>query len=142
MKLATIIITLLLIGGFVTGMSTFYGALSTSYGMNSTNFSTMVRSEEISTNIETQMQTMKAAEQNQTIVTQVLTALSAPLNLAYGAFNAGMIVLQAPIYFDTMITDLMIATGAPIWVKTMAYGIISVIVLFAIIGFLTGRDVS
>jgi len=140
MKLATILITLLLIGGFVTGFAGFYGALATQYGMSSKNFTTMVQSEEIAERINTTMQTMETAEQEKGIVSQVIAVVSAPLNLLYGAFNSGMLVLQTPTYFGNILNDLMGLTNIPFWVQTMVYGIITVIVLFAIITFLTGRE--
>jgi len=139
MKLSAILITLLLIGGFVTGFASFYGGLSSQYSKSSKNFTTMVQSEEIYERINTSMQTMKQAEQNNTIVTQIVAVVSAPLNLLYGAFNAGMLVLQTPTYFGNILTDLMTLTNIPSWIQTMVYGIITVIVLFAIIEFVTGR---
>jgi len=140
MKLAEILITLLLIGGFVTGFAGFYGGLASQYSKSSTNFTTMVQSEQIAERINSTMQTMEQAEQEKGIISQVVAVVSAPLNLLYGAFNAGMLVLQTPTYFGNIINDLMVVSGIPFWVQTMVYGIITVIVLFAIIQFLTGRE--
>jgi hypothetical protein len=142
MKLATILITLLLIGGFVTGFAGFYGALATQYSKSSHNFTTIVQSEEIAERVNTSMQTMKEAEQNKTIVSEIVAVVSAPLNLLYGAFNVGMLILQTPIYFYNIVNDLMVATDAPFWLQTMLFGIIGVIVLFAVVEFLTGRQTT
>lgn len=144
MRLSQILIVLLLVGGFTTGIAGFYGGLATQYGKTSTNFSTMSQSEAIASDINASMQIMKAAEQNRTIVSQIVAVVSAPLNLLFGAYNAGMIIMRTPAYFSSILSDIIVAIpgtgGVGGWVWIMVYGILSVIVLAAIIQFITGRE--
>ena len=138
MKLSTILITLLLIGGFVSGYSGFYGALMAQYGNTSTNFSSLDQSANVTSKISSGMGIMGAA-QGDTIESTSYTGALAPLNLVFAAYNAGMLVLSTPNMFYNIIADLWGVMDMPLWVKTMLYGIIGVIVLFSIVEFITGR---
>lgn len=66
--------------------------------------------------------------------------LDAPTNLAFGVYDSIMLILQVPSFFLGIISDMMSVWDIPVWVQTMAYGIITVVVLFAIFSFITGRE--
>lgn len=141
MKLATILITLLLIGGFVTGFGGFLGALAGEYGTSTEGFEALNTSagwyQELQNDTSSMYGTMNES-QSQGFDTSSLDAWS-PTNLVFGAYNAAMLVIQAPAYFMQIIYDLGSAVGVPGWFITMLYAIVSVTVIFALIGFLTGR---
>lgn len=139
MKLAPILITLLLIGGFITGINSFYGAMMTKYSMadgSPTSTTTLNITNQTYENVESMMG--EVGSQNRTVDIGV-SILEGPANLIFGAYNAIMLMLKTPSFFLAIFSDLIGIPGIPWWVQTMVYGIVSVIILFAIIEFLTGR---
>ena len=141
MNLTTIIITLLVIGGFVTGISSFYGAMAANYGLTtSKDFSTLNASSSYFNQTQSMTDNMYgtvAESQNKSSGSGILSI--APLNLLYGAYDAFMLILQTPGYFIAIVRDLGTIAGIPAWVMTLATAIVLVIILGAIIGFITGR---
>ena len=146
MRLATILITLLLIGGFTTGVVGFYGALLATYGIadnspiSSYTLNTTNQTYEMISNQSTMM---SSAQRNVSAGTS--TSSEAPWNLIIGSYQAVMLILQTPTYLISISSDLMGAgnaygLGMPMWVSTMIGGIIFIIVLFALISFITGRE--
>jgi hypothetical protein len=142
MNLTTLVITLLVIAGFVTGISGFYGAMTTEYGMTtSKDFSTLNASSDYFNRTQSMTNNMYgivAASQNKSSGSGILSI--APLNLLYGAYDAFMLVLQTPGYFIAIISDIGSIAGIPAWVMTLATAIVLVIILGAIISFITGRS--
>lgn len=136
MKIGTILITLLLIGGFVSGFAGFYGALASQYGMTSHNFTSMSRAEQIANDTSSMMGIVNSS-QSDTSAGNYITL--APTNLLFGAYHAAMLVFNTPMYFISIFSDLMSVIGLPNWVSPMIIGIIGIIVLFALIEFITGR---
>lgn len=138
MKLAPILITLLVIGGFVTGMTTFYGALITHYSSDLNISSSMTMNTTNQTYEQVNSMMSKITAQNKTVESGSITA-DAPVNLLFATYDAIMLVLKTPTYFISIFSDLMSIGGIPYWVQTMIYGIITVIILFAIFEFISGR---
>ena len=143
MKLTMIVITLLLVMGFVSGYMGFFGALAGQYGTNiPENFASMNMSSSMASNIQTDIANQQdKIDTAQNESSNVLGGATAPVNLISGAFSAGMMLLNAPNYFIAIVSDLTNAAGMPNWVGTMLIGIISISILGAIIYFITQRDV-
>ena len=139
MKLSTILITLLLVAGFATGFAGFYGAMFTEYNQNASivSSSTLNVTGQIYEKTESMYEEIEQSS-NQT-VNSGASVITGPMNLIYGAYNAGMLVLKTPTLFNAIISDVLTSAKVPLWAQTMIYAIISIIVLFAIIEFLTGR---
>lgn len=146
MKIGTLILTLLLVGGFVTGFAGFFGAMAVRYGVadspgyqdfDSLNMSSQYYID-VQNDIQSQYDTMNSA-QNQSIDTTTTDAWG-PGNLINGAYNAGWLVIKTPMYFIALIYDVGKAAMIPDWAMTMLIATVMCIVIFAVISFLTGRE--
>jgi len=145
MKIITILITLLLVMGFVTGFMGFFGGLAIQYGTTiPEDFSAMNMTSTMAGNLNSDIDSIqsKVDESQNKSSDSIFGGASAPLGLVSGAFDAGMMVLNAPGYFVAIINDLSTAAGLPNWVGTMLIGIVSIIIIGAIIQFITSREVS
>jgi hypothetical protein len=140
MKIATILITLLLIGGFISGIGGFYTGLMASYpgADNSTPLSSATMNMTNRTQ-EAFSDMTGTLNQNKSASSGSVTS-DAPTNLITNAFVAGNMILKTPALFSALITDITGIAGVPTWVSVMIWGIISVIIVFAVIEFITGRQ--
>jgi hypothetical protein len=139
MKLTTIIVTLLLIGGFTMGIGGFYGALIAGYGTSDNNPLSSATMNMTNRTFEKIQGMTGSLDQNQSTTGGTITS-DAPTNLITNAFIVGSLILQTPELFSSLISDLTGISGVPTWVGTMVWGIISVIIIFAFIEFITGRQ--
>jgi hypothetical protein len=137
MRLANILITVLLIGGFSMGFAGFFGSIASPSCLTSHNFTSMNYINQVA-NTTQSMYGIVNESQTQSFSSGNILSI-APVNLLFGAYNAGMLILQTPIFFYSMIYDLTSILGFPAWVAIMLYGIILIIVVFSIISFITGR---
>lgn len=135
-KLSSILITVFITGMFVSGFIGLAGAIITlpSRGEYS-------RSNETSESIQTieRMYNITEASQNQSreggdFQSDVLS------NFIAGAWNAVIGIIEIPAFFGGVIADVTGLPGMPEWFAAGLYGIVGVVVLFAIYYFFTGRD--
>lgn len=146
MKIGTLVLTLLLVGGFVTGFAGFFGSMAAKYNVADSpgfhDFGSLNASSQYYNDVQgtlnTQYDTMGNAQNNSIDITA--TDAGAAGNLFNGAYNAAWLVIKTPTYFIALIYDIGKAAMIPDWAMTMLIAAILCVVIFALIQFLTGRD--
>lgn len=139
MGLSHILITLLLCMAIGIGFTTFYGGLASNpaYGLTSENFTSFYAIQNMTdkvSNISTTFQNASAANP-----TGGLYVLTAPVQFIIGAAQAGLLVMDVPNIFMSMINDLTTGLGIPTWIMSVVEVIILITVTFAIIYFIISK---
>lgn len=139
MKLETIMLSLILIGGFTLGLAGWYGALLAQYGVadnSPLSSQTLNITNQTYTKISESYDTMQSSSNNNTVSVGTNTQVSGPVNLVFGAYAAALLVLDTPKFFQSIITDLLSVAGFPSWVWLVVMGSIFIIILFSVIRFI------
>ncbi len=144
MKIISLIIATLTIGMFMSGFFTFTALVMHANGQNVAY--TNVMSNNTANNISATQQTIETMYQNSvemqnnTNTGQQNYISFAPWNLITGAYKSAMQAIQAPIFFISLIGDLVNdITGMPIWVYNDLVAIISAIVVWELVYLIIGR---
>lgn len=139
MGLSNMIISMLIICAVTIGFVGFYGMLAQQpeYGLTEQNFSSFYAVQNITTKIETMSQTFQNSSSSEPI--GGLYVLTAPIQYIIGATQAGLLVFDMPNLFHSMITDVTGAIGIPQIYIDIAYAIILVTFVFAIIYFIISK---
>ena len=139
MKIAPLVISILLIGGFMLGLTGWYGSLMLNYSMpDSSPFGTDSQNA-VSNTSQKIADMMGKMDQNKSVSGGNLQT-DAPTNMINNVFDAGWLVLSLPNLFSSLITDMTSVWGVPTWVPGLITAIIGAIILFAIIAFVSGRE--
>lgn len=145
MKLSTLLITIFLTGMFISGFTGMIGGLLNSRNLDSpydlpanANFS---RSNSTSSTLTSlaRMYNVSEAAQNETIEADIYSD-NPMLSFITGAMNAVMGLFEIPAFFGGLIADLTGMPNMPVWFASGLYAIGSVVVIFSIYYFFTGRD--
>ena len=137
MKISSLLIVIFLISGFVSGFTLFYGALMNANDLSIYDFNTSANTSQTMSTIES-IYNITEASQNTTAVS-TSTGFTGPENIITGGYNVIMQVVNLPIFFGGLITDLTSKIfGLPIWATTMFYGIITILIIAAIMTAILG----
>lgn len=129
-------ITLLLFSGIIIGIGSFMAETSTNYGKSYTYQGRDIRSLNATVATQEQVNTLKSSVDN----TQP-SLISFVDVLATGVFTVLKLTLAVPNIFSSLLSDLTGIVGFPAWVFGTFMGIITVIVIFAIIKAVTKTEV-
>lgn len=141
MKLSTILISIFMISLFTTGFIGMVGGLLSASSKTLPERGTFGRSNSSSHALDTiaGMYNISEMSQNQTVESDSLYS-DVLTNFVVGAWSAVWQLFTLPAFFGGLIADLTGMPGMPIWITTSLYAIISVVILFGIYYFFTGRD--
>ena len=144
MKLVNIVLILLIFAAFATGFAGFYGALTSEYGVDTTDFTSLNISagwyQDIQSDVETQANKLDDS-QTEGFDFEDLVSWVPGYSLISGAYKAIMLILSLPGYFISLFTDIVgLSPYIPGWVATFANTVVTVIILYALFDFLVGRN--
>jgi hypothetical protein len=139
MKLSEMLIILLLVAGFASGMIGFYQGMMTSYGKTTENLQTFNQTARIYNKTYEIFDIMNTTSRD--APPSPIDLIGVPLYLITGAYNAGMLFLEMPNLFMAMISDAVSLAHLPEWSMMIVMGILMVMVIAGIIYFITGRNV-
>ncbi len=139
MKLSQMLIILLLVAGFASGMIGFYQGMMTSYGKDTKNLQTFNQTQIIFDKTEEIYGVINTTSRD--APPSPIDLIGVPLYLITGAYNAGMLLLEMPNLFMAMISDGVSLAGFPEWAGLITIGIIMVMVISGIIYFITNRRI-
>jgi len=137
MKLTQMLIILLLVAGFASGMIGFYQGMMTSYGKSAEDFSTFNQTTRIYNKTYEIFDVINTSSRD--APPTPIDIIGVPLYLVTGAYNAGMLLLEMPNLFMAMISDGISLAGFPEWAGMIIIGIIMVMIISGIIYFITSR---
>ena len=137
MRLTEIMVILFLFVGFVSGFVGFYMALMDSYGASYTDLSSFNQTQRIYNKTYEMYSTFNQTKSEPPSPVDYI--LQVPAYLINGIYTAGMVAIEIPNLFSTIISDAVVMTGAPAWVGLIFWGIIAMIVMGSIIYFITGK---
>lgn len=137
MRISTLLITIFLISGFVSGFIGFYGSMISANSLTPYDFTRSSNTTEQSLTLE-MIYNISEASQNTTAVSGSATT-EGPMNIITGGYNIIMQVLNMPVFFGSLITDMTSKVfGIPLWFQTILYAIISIVIIAAIVNALIG----
>lgn len=139
MKLSQMLIILLLVAGFASGLIGFYQGMMTSYGKDTESFASFNQTQRIYNKTYEIFDIMNTTSRN--APPSPIDLIGVPLYLITGAYNAGMLFLEIPNLFMAMVSDAVGLAGFPEWSMLIVMGIIMIMVIAGIIYFITGRNV-
>lgn len=126
-NITQLLITLVLVGIIVVGISSFYGSVGQQYGKSSTDLESM--------SAISQVNNMSAALQASTNnINPAGSLFNIPFMIAAGVYQSLAIMFQIPGIFAAMITNFSLMTGLPLgWVEGGIISLLTVIIVMEII---------
>lgn len=133
-KLSSLIIGIIVFSGVAVGITSFYGNMLGNYNQTTTNVSYLDKSAAVSANITA----MESALMEDGVSS--ISVLEIPYLIARGAFNAIKVLFQSMNIIGSIIADLSVLLNLPVWFVSMILIIISVTIVFGIIGAILKKD--
>lgn len=137
MKISSILVSLLLLSGFIAGFYSFYYNIGTQYGVTGINDTGLASISYIATvsNFTNSIQTNTTAKRG------FLDTLYTDTAIIFGVFEN---ILTLPVILIAVIWDFVnvvsAVTSIPPWFTSMCITIISVLVIFKVVEFFTNRE--
>jgi len=141
MKLTQLLIILLLMAAFASGMIGFYEGLmrTPEYNKNVTDLQSFNQTQRIYNKTWAVYDVINVTSRD--APPSPIDLIGVPLYLITGAYNAGMLFLEMPNLFAAMVSDIVSIVGFPEWFGLILNALLFVIILGGIIYFITGRNV-
>ncbi len=119
------LITLLLFSGIVLGMSTFFGATSSQFGITTTDTAFINTTQQVFDNTEDLQDIINQTEGDVTLIGTVAVTTNAVIQFL-------KILMFVPTLLASIVADISTFLMLPVWFVPMIIGIIIVIVIFQI----------
>lgn len=135
-----IIITMILFGMVITGITVFWGDMNNNYGLPlNDNFSKTLNVINQTTSIVNNMNSMSQGQNSSSLSTTEVTWYDSMQQQIYGFTSALKLMWNIPALIKSVIDDLSLIFGLPAWFTIGILAILIIIVLAAIYLALTGR---
>ena len=139
MRISALILIVLTFSMFSAGLIGYYSSLLNANGLTPKDFNGLNNTSSTISNLYIMYNIVNASQSNSGSSDGTMIGF-APWNLIVGAYNAGMMGIQLPVFFYNMARTMTSSvTGMPAYVFDILSAIILVIVIGAIIYFITGK---